>query len=329
MQPKKVFVTRRIPEKGLEILRRECAVEIWPGDMPPTPDELKKGAEDAAGILSLLTDRIDAAVMDAAGSGLKVISNYAVGYDNIDIPEATRRGITVGNTPGVLTEATADHTFALLMAAARRVAEGDRQVRAGGWRTWEPMGLLGADIHGAVLGLVGFGRIGQAMARRAAGFGMRVLYHDPGYQGKEPLPGNAAAANLEKVLAESDFVSLHVPLTDQTRRMFNQTVFNSMKTGAILINTSRGGVVDQGALYDALKSGRLAAAGIDVTEPEPLPKDSPLLTLDNLVITPHIASASRSTRERMAVMAAQNLLAGLKGEKLPNPVNPEVFRENN
>ena len=274
----------------------------------------------------MLTDKIDAAVMDAAGSGLKVISNYAVGYDNIDIPEATRRGIAVGNTPGVLTEATADHTFALLMAAARRVAEGDRQVRAGGWRTWEPMGLLGADIHGATLGLVGFGRIGQAMARRAAGFGMKVLYHDPQYQGKEPAPGNAAAASLEKVLAESDFVSIHVPLTDQTRRMFNQTAFDQMKTGAILINTSRGGVVDQDALYDALKSGRLAAAGIDVTEPEPLPKDSPLLTLDNLVITPHIASASRSTRERMAVMAAENLLAGIKGERLPNPVNPEVYR---
>ena len=275
----------------------------------------------------MLTDKIDAAVMDAAGSGLKVISNYAVGYDNIDIPEATRRGIAVGNTPGVLTEATADHTFALLMAAARRVAEGDRQVRAGGWRTWEPMGLLGADIHGATLGLVGFGRIGQAMARRAAGFAMKVLYYDPQYQGKEPTPGNASAASLEKVLAESDFISIHVPLTDQTRQMFNKTAFDQMKTGTILINTSRGGVVDQSALFDALKSGRLAAAGIDVTEPEPLPMDSPLLTLENLVITPHIASASRSTRERMAVMAAENLLAGIKGERLPNPVNPEVQRE--
>jgi glyoxylate reductase len=212
------------------------------------------------------------------------------------------------------------------MAAARRVAEGDRQVRAGGWRTWEPMGLLGADIHGAVLGLVGFGRIGQAMARRAAGFGMKVLYYDPEHQGKANEHGNAAAASLEKMLAESDFVSIHVPLTDQTRHMFNQTVFNQMKTGAILINTARGGVVDQGALYDALKSGRLAAAGIDVTEPEPLPKDSPLLTLDNLLITPHIASASRSTRERMAVMAAENLLAGVKEERLPNQVNPEVNR---
>ena len=326
MQPEKVFVTRRIPEKGLEMIRKEFTVEVWPGEMPPTQDELKKSIKGAAGILSLLTDKIDAAVMDAAGSGLKVISNYAVGYDNIDVPEATQRGIAVGNTPGVLTEATADHTFALLMAAARRVAEGDRQVRAGGWRTWEPMGLLGADVYGATLGLVGFGRIGQAMARRAAGFGMRVLYHDPQYQGKEPIPGNTSAASLEKVLAESDFISIHVPLTDQTRRMFNQTAFDQMKMGTILVNTSRGGVVDQDALYAALKSGRLAAAGIDVTDPEPLPKDSPLLTLENLVITPHIASASRSTRERMAVMAAENLLAGIKGERLPNPVNPEVYR---
>ena len=326
MQPEKVIVTRRIPEKGLEMLRKECIVNIWPGDLPPTPDELKKEAAGAAGILSLLTDRIDAAVMDAAGSGLKVISNYAVGYDNIDLSEAARRGIAVGNTPGVLTEATADHSFALLMAAARRVAEGDRQVRAGEWRTWEPMGLLGADIHGATLGLVGFGRIGQAMARRAAGFGMKVLYYDPEYQDSDNVPGNAASTSLEKVLAESDFVSIHVPLTDQTRRMFNHTSFNQIKTGAILINTSRGGVVDQGALYDALKSGHLSAAGIDVTEPEPLPKDSLLLTLENLVITPHIASASRSTRERMAVMAAANLLAGIKGELLPNQVNLAAHR---
>jgi glyoxylate reductase len=327
MQPEKVFVTRQIPEKGIEMLRKEYSVEIWLGDMPPAPEELLKKVTGAAGILSLLTDKIDAAVMEAAGDGLKVISNYAVGYDNIDIPEATRRRIAVGNTPGVLTEATADHTFALLMAAARRVAEGDRQVRAGGWRTWEPMGLLGADIHGATLGLVGFGRIGQAMARRAAGFEMRVLYYDPEYQAKDTAPGNAVYSSFEQVLSESDFISIHVPLTDQTRRMFNQENFNKMKTDAILINTSRGGVVDQGALFDALKNGKLAAAGIDVTDPEPLPLDSPLLTLENLVITPHIASASRTTRERMAVMAAENLLAGIKGEKLTNCVNPQIYQK--
>jgi len=326
MQPEKVFVTRRIPEKGLEMLRKEYTVELWPGEMPPTPDELLEKVTGAAGILCLLTDKIDAAVMDAAGAGLKVISNFAVGYDNIDIHEATRRGIAVGNTPGALTEATADHTFALLMAAARRVAEGDRQVRAGKWRSWEPMGLLGADIHGAALGLVGFGRIGQAMARRAAGFGMKILFHDPNYQGKDAQPGNAVPSSLDQLLSESDFVSIHVPLTDQTRRMFNQETFHKMKAGAILVNTSRGGVVDQSALYGALKSGHLSAAGLDVTDPEPLPMDSPLLTLENLVITPHIASASRPTRERMAVMAAENLLAGIKGERLPNPVNPEACR---
>ena len=229
MRSKKVFVTRRIPEKGLEMLRKECSIALWPGEMPPTPAEMLAGAAGVDGILCLLTDRIDAAVMDAAGEGLRVISNYAVGYDNIDIAEATRRGIAVGNTPGVLTEATADHTFALLMAAARRVVEGDRQVRAGKWRTWEPLGLLGADIHGATLGLVGFGRIGQAMARRAAGFGMRILFHDPNYLGKAAEPGNAVPSSLEQVLGESDFISIHVPLTDQTRRMFNQETFNKMK----------------------------------------------------------------------------------------------------
>ena len=326
MQSPKIFVTRRIPEKGLNMLRKECAVEVWPGELPPTTDELLTNVTGVEGILSLLTDKIDAAVMDAAGPELKVISNYAVGYDNIDIAEATRRGIAVGNTPGVLTEATADHTFALLMAAARRVAEGDRQVRAGKWHTWEPMGLLGADIHGATLGLVGFGRIGQGVARRAAGFGMRILFYDPNFpEGRQKETG-ANSVDLEQLLRESDFVSIHVPLSDQTRRLFNQVTFNKMKPSAILINTARGGVVDHSALYDALKNGSLAAAGLDVTEPEPLQMDSPLLTLDNLIITPHIASASRTTRERMAVMAAENLLEGFKGIKLPNCVNPQIYQ---
>jgi glyoxylate reductase len=325
MQPCKVFVTRRIPEKGLELLEKECTVEVWPGDMPPSNIELIGGVSGVSGILSLLTDKIDGAVMDAAGKGLKVISNYAVGFDNIDIPEATRRGIAVGNTPGVLTEATADHSFALLMAAARRVAEGDRHIRAGKWHTWEPMGLLGADIHGSTLGLVGFGRIGQAMAKRASGFEMRILFHDPNFTGNKHEETGALVSTLDQLLQESDFVSLHVPLTDQTRMLFSRETFNKMKPGAILINTSRGGVVDQGALFEALKNGQLAAAGLDVTDPEPLPMDNPLLTLENLVITPHIASGSRKTRELMAVMAAENLLAGLKGEKLPNCVNPQVY----
>jgi glyoxylate reductase len=325
MQTCKIFVTRRIPEKGLELLKKECTMEVWLGDIPPGNAELIARVRGMNGILSLLTDKIDTSVMDAAGAGLKVISNYAVGYDNIDITEATRRGIAVGNTPGVLTEATADHSFALLMAAARRVAEGDRHVRAGKWHTWEPMGLLGADIHGATLGLVGFGRIGQAMAKRAKGFEMRILFHDPNYKEKMHKDTEVESASLDQLLKESDFVSLHVPLTDQTLRLFNRETFNKMKPGAVLINTSRGGVVDQGALFEALKNGQLAGAGLDVTDPEPLPMDSPLLTLENLVITPHIASGSRKTRELMAVMAAENLLAGLRGEKLPNCVNPQIY----
>jgi lactate dehydrogenase-like 2-hydroxyacid dehydrogenase len=327
MEKKKVFVTRRIPEGGLELLRKECIVVVWPEALPPDRKALLDNAAGCAGILCLLSDRIDGAVMDAAGDGLKVISNYAVGFDNIDAAEATRRGIPVGNTPDVLTDATADHAFALLMAAARRLAEGDRQVRAGGWKTWEPMGLLGADVHGATLGIVGFGRIGQAMARRARGFDMRVLFFDPTHpQALDPING-AVKADLDELLGESDFVSLHAPLSERNRGMFNTAAFGNMKNGAILVNTSRGGLVDQAALFDALQSGKLAGAALDVSDPEPLPADHPLLALDNLLITPHIASASRSTREKMSRMAAENVLAGLRGERLPNCVNQAVYRK--
>lgn len=325
MEKHKVFVTRQIPAAGLELLRKECIVVVWPEALPPDRKALLDNAAGAAAILCLLSDRIDGEVMDAAGVGLKVISNYAVGFDNIDMAEATRRGIPVGNTPGVLTEATADHAFALLMAAARRVAEGDRQVRAGGWKTWEPMGLLGADVHGAALGIVGFGRIGQAMARRARGFEMRVLFFDPTHpEAHDPQTG-AVKVDLDELLAQSDFLTLHAPLTGINRGMFNAEIFGKMKSGAILINTARGGLVDQKALYDALKNGKLAAAALDVSDPEPLPADHPLLSLDNLLMTPHIASASRSTREKMSLMAAENVLAGLCGERLPNCVNMEVY----
>jgi glyoxylate reductase len=247
--------------------------------------------------------------------------------DNIDLVEATRRGIPVGHTPDVLTDATADFAFALLMAAARRVVEADRYVRAGHWKTWGPSTLLGAEVHGATLGIIGFGRIGQAVARRASGFGMRVLYFDhQADPGTIPEGLHAQSVDLDTLLRESDFVSLHVPLTDQTRKMFNAQLFAKMKPSAILINTARGPIVDQSALYDALSSGRLAAAGIDVCDPEPLPMDSPLMKLENLVIAPHIASAGKKTRERMAVMAAENLLAGLRGEKLPHCANPQVYK---
>jgi glyoxylate reductase len=319
MSKPRVFVTRLIPEAGLQLIREACEMDVWQDELPPPRPILLERVRGAQGILSLLTDRIDAAVMDSAGGGLKVISNYAVGFDNIDVPEATRRGIAVGNTPGVLTDATADLAFALLMAAARRVVEGDRVVRAGGWKTWGPTFLLGVDVHHATLGIVGYGRIGQAMAKRARGFGMRVLFYDPQIQAAEDA--DVQAVDLDTLLREADFISLHVPLTPETRHLMDAHAFSLMKPTAVLINTARGAVVDPQALYQALKQKQIFAAALDVTDPEPIPLDSPLLELDNLIITPHIASASTATREKMAQMAADNLLAGLRGERLPYPVN--------
>jgi lactate dehydrogenase-like 2-hydroxyacid dehydrogenase len=325
MSKPKVFVTRIIPEKGLEIVRGFCEVDLWQADLPPSREELLKRVKGVDGVLSLLTDVIDGEVMDVAGPPLKVISNHAVGFDNIDIPAATARKIPVGNTPDVLTDATADFSFALMMAAGRRLLEADRYVRAGKWQTWSPMLLLGAEMKGATLGLVGFGRIGKAMARRAAGFDMRVIYYDP--MEKERTPEiNATRVDFETLLEESDFISLHTPLTPDTRHLIDSRALSKMKPNAVLINTSRGPVVDLDALYEALKSNRIFAAGLDVTEPEPFPLDHPLFTLDNVIVMPHIASASRATRDRMSLMAAQNLIAGLKGERLPNCVNPQVYR---
>lgn len=324
MQKQKIFITRRIPEAGISLLEQKYEVDIWQEDLPPAPAELRKRAQNCCAILSMLSDKIDVEVMEAIGKNLKVISNYAVGFDNIEVAEATRRGIAVGNTPDVLTNATADFAFALLMAAARRVVEADASVRAGSWKTWGPAILLGADLTGATLGIIGFGRIGQAVARRALGFEMRILYYDPSI-GERNLKFQGEQVTLERLLRDSDFITLHAPLNPQTRRMINTDTLELVKPGAILINTARGGLIDQQVLYEALKSRKLAYAALDVTDPEPLPKDSPLLTLDNLVITPHIASASRTTRERMAVMAAQNILAGLNGQRLPWCVNPEVY----
>lgn len=323
MPKPKVFVTRLIPEKGLRMVQEFCEVDLWSEELPPGREEMLRRVQGIEGLLSLLTDRVDGELLDAAGPRLKVVSNHAVGYDNIDIPAATARRIPVGNTPGILTDATADCAFALLMTAGRRIVEGDRYVRAGHWKTWGPSLLLGSDFAGATLGLVGFGRIGRAVARRARGFDMRVIYYDPQ---AAPEPGlEAEAVDLDTLLRESDFISLHTPLTPETRYMINAAAFARMKPNAVLVNTSRGPVVDPQALYDALKSGRIFAAGLDVTDPEPIAMDSPLLTLENCVIIPHIASASRTTREKMAVMAAENLIAGLKGERLPNCVNPEVY----
>lgn len=324
MAQPKVFVTRMIPEEGLTLLRAACQVDLWEGDMPPSRDVLLRRVRGVNGILSLLTERIDAEIMDTAGSKLRVISNYAVGYDNIDIPAATARGIPVGHTPGILTETTADFAFALLMAAARRIVAANAYVHDGRWKTWGPKVLLGVDIHGATLGLIGFGRIGQAMARRARGFDMRVLYYDPSVPA-EAAPEGCRAVDLDTLLREADFISLHTPLTEKTHHMIDAAAFAKMKPSAVLINTARGPIVEPQALYQALAEKRIFAAGLDVTEPEPLPADSPLLSLDNLVIAPHIGSASRATRGKMAQVAAQNLLAGLRGERLPHCVNPQVY----
>jgi lactate dehydrogenase-like 2-hydroxyacid dehydrogenase len=262
--------------------------------------------------------------MEAAGPGLKVISSFSVGIDNVDVAAASERGIPVGNTPGVLTDATADMAFALLLAAGRRIVEGAEGVRAGRWKTWGPAFMLGADLAGATLGIVGFGRIGRAVARRAGGFGMRIIFSDASQAAPEPGV-NATQVDLDTLLREADFISLHTPLTDETRGLINTDTLGRMKTTAVLINTSRGPVVDQQALYEALVSKRIFAAALDVTVPEPLPVEHPLLSLENCLIVPHIASASWRTRERMSVMAAENLIAGLKGERLPNCVNPEVY----
>jgi glyoxylate reductase len=324
MPKPRVFVTRIILEKGMQMIREFCDAEFWQEDLPPSREVLLERVQGMHGLLPLLTDRIDLEIMQAAGIDLKVISNHAVGYDNIDIAAATRLGIPVGNTPGILTDATADFAFSLLLSAARRITEADRYVRSGKWKTWSPALLLGADISGATLGIIGFGRIGQAVARRAEGFNMKILFHDPNHD--KTVPGSIAhPVDLHTLLQQSDFISIHTPLTTETQHMIDAAAFNKMKSNAILINTARGGVVDPVALYDALKHHRIQAAALDVTEPEPLPMDSPLLELDNLIICPHIASASNSTRTRMSIMAAENLIAGLKGEKLPNCVNPEVY----
>lgn len=326
MAKPKVFVTRRIPERGLSLLAVFSDADVWTEELPPSREMLLERIPGIDGLLCLLTDRIDGEIMDAAGPSLKAISNYAVGVDNIDISAATQRGIPVGNTPDILTDATADFAFALLMTAARRVVEGDRFVRAGHWHTWGPSLLLGPDVTGGTLGIIGFGRIGQAVAKRAIGFGMRVVYYDPAGPEASPSPSiSAEFVDLDILLRQADFVTIHTPLTPETYHLIGQEALSKMKPTAVLINTARGPVVDPVALYEALKMGKIACAALDVTEPEPIALDSPLLELDNLIITPHMASASYETRNRMAWMAAQNLIAGLNGEKMPHCVNPEVF----
>ena len=290
-------MTRELPGTALDRLRAAHEVEVWPGELPPSREELLEHAREAEGLLSLLTDVIDGDVI-AACARLRVISNYAVGSDNIDSDAAAARGIEVCVTPDVLTETTADLAFALLLAAARRLPEGERAVHAGDWRTWEPAGWLGQDVHGATLCVVGMGRIGSATARRAKAFGMRVIEV-------------GRADPLHDALAQADFVSIHCPLTDETRGLFGDAEFAAMKPTAVLVNTARGPIVDTEALRRALADGAIGAAALDVTDPEPLPAGHLLLAAPNLLVVPHIGSATHRTRERMADMAVDNLLEGL------------------
>lgn len=299
-------------------------MRLWENELPPSPGELAGLLRGCEGALTLLTDRIDGAVLDREPQ-LRVVSNFAVGFDNVDVPAATQRGVAVCNTPGVLTDATADATWALLMAAARRVVEGVEYVRAGHWKTWGPTLLLGQQVTGATLGIVGFGRIGREVARRARGFGMDIQVFDAYRDEAAEREFGVRFTPLDDLLRTSDFVTLHVSLTPETRHLIGAREFGLMKPTAVLVNAARGPVVDTDALTDALRSGAIFAAGLDVTDPEPLPSDHPLVSLPNCTIVPHTASATVQTRDAMAELAARNLLAVLAGERPPACVNPEVL----
>jgi D-3-phosphoglycerate dehydrogenase len=313
----KVLVTREIPEAGLRPLE-DFDVTVL-SERPPERGELLEAVRDANGILSTVTEKMDAEVMDAAGEDLGVIANMAVGYDNVDLEAAKERDIVVTNTPEVLTETTADTAFMLLLAAARRLGEAERLLRSGGWDAWGPKQLLGPDVWGKKLGLVGLGRIGQAVARRSSGFGMEVLYYDQYRNESAEEELGARYLELDDLLRESDFVSIHTPLTPETRHLIGERELGLMQSTAVLVNASRGPVVDEGALADALENERIFAAGLDVYEEEPKvhPK---LLELENVVLAPHIGSASIETRDKMAELAAENIRAVLSGEEPKTPV---------
>ncbi len=324
--PYRVFVTRELPGNGFAALRDDpdFALDVWPGDFPPSRENLLKHVAGVDGLVCLITDTIDAAVLDAAGEQLKVVSQMAVGVDNVDVAACAARGIPVGNTPGVLTETTADMAWALILSSARRVVEAAEYVKDGEWKTWTPTQMAGIDVHGSTLGIIGFGAIGQAIARRAQGFGMRVLCWN-----RTPRPDQAAAVGAEQcgfedLLSRSDFVCVSIALTDDTRKLINAEAFRLMHPGAILVNTARGPIVDEDALVTALQQGQIRGAGLDVTAIEPLSMDSPLLTMDNVVVLPHIGSASMATRGKMADIAVANLRAGLTGQPLPHSVSWSV-----
>lgn len=316
-----VFITRTVPGRAVDLLiAAGHSVEVWPGELPPPPGDLAAKLAGADAAFTTVVDFISPEML-AAAPRLAITANMAVGYDNVDPAAAAELGIWVTNTPGVLAETTADMAWALLMAAARNVVASDRDTRAGGWQTWSPTGFLGVDVFGATLGIVGLGEIGEAVARRATGFKMRILYHSRTRKPALEADLGLQYRTLPDLLAESDFVSLHTPLTSDTRHLMSAPRFAAMKPSAILVNTSRGGVVDQDALVEAIRSGAIAGAALDVTTPEPLPLDHPLYSFPNVIITPHIASASLATRSRMAEMAAGNIIAVLAGNPPINPVN--------
>jgi glyoxylate reductase len=321
----KVFVTRMIAEPAMQQLYEAVDLDVWGEENPPSHELILAKAAHLDGLLTLLTDRVDRPVLEALANHGKVISQMSVGIDNIDIPAATSLGLPVGHTPGVLTETTADFTWALIMAASRRVVEADNEVHRGIWRHWGPNILLGLELTGATLGIIGFGRIGQAVARRAAGFNMHILYNDPDCNPDPDESMGAICTSLDDLLAQSDIVTIHTYLSQETRHFFGREKFSKMKPTAILINTARGQIVDPQDLVWALEEKKIGAAALDVFEPEPIPVDHPLLRMPNVIITPHIASATTQTRIRMALMAVENLQAGLRGERLPYCANPQVY----
>ena len=317
-----ILVTYQPPGDALDILTDIGSVNLWPGNGPMPRDELLAGAQSAHAIYSMLTDRIDDELLEAAPN-LVIVSNMAVGYDNIDVAVCSRRGIAVGHTPDVLTDTVADTAFGLLIAAARRFGEGAAHVRSGSWRRWEPELLWGQDVHGSTLGIVGFGRIGRAVAQRARGFDMRVIVTSRRRSSYADELG-VIQVDFQELLGRADHVVVAVPLTEETTHMFDATAFVTMKRTATLVNVSRGAIVDTAALREALESGQIGAAGLDVTDPEPLPADHPLLQLPNCYVIPHLGSSTARTRAAMADLAARNVVAGLQGLPLPASVNPEI-----
>lgn len=321
----RVYVTRQIFPDALDLIEKSAELEMWPDEEPPSPEQLREALADVDGAIINVMDRIDAPLFDAAPK-LKVLSQVAVGLDNIDIPEATKRGILVGYTPGVLAKSTADLAFGLLLAVARRVVESDKWVREGNWKiSHHPMFWLGAEVNGSTLGILGLGGIGLETAKRGLGFDMKILYHSRTRKRDMEAEYGFKYASFKRVLTESDFLSIHVPLTPKTNRFIGEKQLKMMKSTAILVNLSRGPVVDTDALYEALTKGWIAGAGLDVFDPEPVPKDHPLLGLDNVVVLPHIGSASNRSRREMHLLAARNLVAGLKGERLEHCINPELY----